>query len=910
MPAILTHKAITLLARDRLAHLHGIVTRQISRKQISGIRVSQFEQKLAAMSGDAVNFMGSVPLADNRTMRQRDGSVIGSPDLLRSISKFAVMGSMGPDLPAFAHFFQPGQGWAFDTIHKGTPDYNRERVIARTTDMALAMHRLGEGKISTVFRNSDIAVQTANQTVERNKLRAYIMGHMCHVAADVISHPFVNDVEWHSGVAGTKAAGHAQNELKLDAAVAKNFFRRSSTKSGQGWDNWWPGEDEIAPYFFEAYTEAFAETYGADRIPGFKDFEDDLVAQTPPEMTPEFMRHGYKTFRGFGVSFGYGWSFWEWFGMLSPLMVPAIFAPLIGQALPHGSQFFQHPTGGETERTEFELLSLPLASGALSSLIVGGMLLPYSRKGDGEVAILGIVANAYTLATWMTGLIESTQVEDPDDGIPSAVRWGFFFALPMFFVLPFMGELIEDGVEDYPHPRPFSDKPKKRQQLVDLANIVPLGAVFGGVMMLLLMWAARAIAKSSDDDIGPTSSNFWVANLLWMLLLGGWVLLSKFLDEFKVPETSSANDDPLRKHGVRLFDDQTLFTDPASPADAPVAYYASDLRPLAKLWWEGAGDMTLRSDRFGLTFKPGAGAAASQTVPGPMTPMTVAQYLQLLQDIVVDSGGTAGGLRGVVFDAEEIANYPLPTGAAFAAHGDFDRDPTEADIIAEAATFKPLGNSEGSTDYILYHAPKPQQAVLMAPDGTFQAETESGLREIGAERGYRYVVDSVTEDSRFSDALMSQAADLGALLCMGTTQHIADAPVGGERVYQVFRNWSLDRRRINEWKILVTGGARSDKTADADRYDAAMPQGADGPDPATWQAPIGKAVDPTALAEAEQTARGFGWIPTLREFVRLVEEGEDIFSTNIDPVRPDVPTPRAVTRAMAYLVDAPDPVEV
>ena len=59
----------------------------------------------------------------------------------------------------------------------------------------------------------------------------------------------------------------------------------------------------------------------------------------------------------------------------------------------------------------------------------------------------------------------------------------------------------------------------------------------------------------------------------------------------------------------------------------------------------------------------------------------------------------------------------------------------------------------------------------------------------------------------------------------------------------------------------------------------------------------------------EGAARGFGWIPTLREFSRLVAEDLDLASTDTDPVRPDVPTPQAIARAMAWIVDAPDPME-
>lgn len=905
MPAILTHKAITLLTRDRLAHLHQITRRMIARKTMTGARVSKFEHKINAMARDAYYIMSAPPLADNRTMRQREGTPIGSPDLLRSVSKFAVMGSMGPDLPAFAHFFQPGQGWAFDTIHKGNPDYNREAVIARTTDMALSMNRLAEAKITATFRNSDISIQARDQTRERNKVRAYVMGHLCHVAADVISHPFINDLEWHQGIDGHGHAKHSANEMMIDAAVAKKFFRRPRTRGGQGWSDWWPGEDEIAPYFFEAYTEAFTEVYGADRRKSMADFEVELHKLGPPDMTPEFMRHGYKTYRGFALNFAYGWGYWEWFGMMTPFVLPAIFAPLIGQALPHGRELFTKPDDSLSERASYELWTLPLASGALTSLIVDCLLLPFAKKGALEHSIFGIVVQSYTLAGWLGSVVEGSLVDAPEEGLSDGVRWSFFFAVPLFMELVFTGEFVKDRVIDYDHPRPYGETPFERRALVNAVNILPLFSLVVMILMLLLFMAPRGLGSGSDR-LSLKKPGFWITAALWALvLLGLWIWIPFELRNARMAEHSDETDDPLQRHGVRLFDDQTLFDDPEGSG----LYYPSDLRPMARLWWEGVGDLQIRSDRFGLTFQPIGGDA--QTVPGPMIPMTMTQYLQLLRDTVVDAAGAAGGLRGAVYSDEAMANYILPTGAVFAAHGDFDEGKSEKDVDEAAKEFKNIDRSDDDDAYMLYHAPKPYQAVHMGRQGTYRADTQEGLRDIGAEQGYRYVVDTVEEDPRTSEALMAQAADLGALLCMGTVLHMDDAPADSNKVYQVFRNWSLDRRRINEWKMLVSGGARSDKPDGIERYDPAMPKGLNGPDDTTtWRAPLAAATDATALSEGEETARDFGWIPTLREFVRLVEEGEDIFGTDLDPIRPDVPTAQSISRAMAYLVDAPDPLEV
>jgi hypothetical protein len=375
------------------------------------------------------------------------------------------------------------------------------------------------------------------------------------------------------------------------------------------------------------------------------------------------------------------------------------------------------------------------------------------------------------------------------------------------------------------------------------------------------------------------------------------------LRDKKIPEKVSLDIFPLKKHAVRLFDETTLFTDSAS-GTTPERYYPSDIRPLARLWWEGTGSMKIRSDRFGLTFQPDGAGAAEQTVPGPLAPVTTEEYLQFLRDTVVDGNGSTGGLRGALFDGEAIAAYLLPSGATFAAHGDL-AETDEAKVNEVSAEFRDLGTADDEDAYILYHAPKPHQAVKGVPGGSIRSADEASLRGAEATVGYDYLLDPLIDDPKTSDALVAKAADLGALLCMGAADHMSVSPAADDRVYQIFRNWSLDRRRVNEWRMMIEGGALSDKRGPADAYDGAMPQGLHGPIfPNLYRAPVATA-DPAVLAEAEETARGHGWIGTMRDWLVAVEEGEDLLSTT--PIRPGTPSNRALSRALAYMFDAPDP---
>jgi hypothetical protein len=166
---------------------------------------------------------------------------------------------------------------------------------------------------------------------------------------------------------------------------------------------------------------------------------------------------------------------------------------------------------------------------------------------------------------------------------------------------------------------------------------------------------------------------------------------------------------------------------------------------------------------------------------------------------------------------------------------------------------------------------------------------------------------------------MSLAGDFASLLCMGAVTHMRARPES-ERVFQVFRNWNLDRRRINEWRMLVSGGAWSEKDS-PELYDDAMPRGPHGPtnrkipnaEGRTWHAPIHDPEHTDVIREAEATAYGQGWVPVLRQWLEIYRtEGKINRTQSSDPLDTTVPddgrpSNRAISRAMAYLFDLPNP---
>src|SRR5438105_11322457 len=141
MPAVLTHKTIMLLARERLAEIERVLTR----KTKTGNSVTDLEHRVLYLASQARAMM-----TDNDSAPPDSGlpgvTAYAVP-LGKGVSRFSVMGSMGPDITGFSALLAPGNSWVFDLIHKGNPDQNREPIVARTTDFVLEFWKQVSGFI-------------------------------------------------------------------------------------------------------------------------------------------------------------------------------------------------------------------------------------------------------------------------------------------------------------------------------------------------------------------------------------------------------------------------------------------------------------------------------------------------------------------------------------------------------------------------------------------------------------------------------------------------------------------------------------------------------------------------------------------------------------------------------------------
>lgn len=855
-----------LLARERIAQIRDALQ---AKRNTPGVVHTDLEEKLLRLSRLTYDMMSALPHPTT--------TLPGAPyvrPLGEGISKFAVMGSMGPDLTAFSALLAPGQAWVFDTVHKGTPDASREMVVASTCDFALEFWRR-------------VSAATTDEAALR-KMRAYVLGHLCHLAGDIISHPFINDLEWHDGTQSDDKLEHADGESSHDAKVAQRVLNRRSTREGAAWDAWWPTVDDVPAEFFTSYADTLEEIYTvrSRRRTGFGAFEQEFNELNPPRPTSDFVRDGYGFYRNGILSFGYGYGTWNWVAFMLPLTIPLIALPIVAAALPTSQQLFRAPQPGDDEgRAVLQLFSTATSFGGLVTFIYCIWISTLTTHGVEGRTGAGI---ALSLLSFLFSLSSLGISGDPSvPGEAKAFMFGVPLAIAVVYLFVGIADLARDG--------------RKARSALSLLQTIPL--LF--LLMGILCWLVYKVMLGGAGNRGLNSLEFWIATGVWSLLIFfGSVLLARyFLRDVKIPEYPRF--DVEKKHHVRLFDDNTLYADPATAAPTLAQrFFPSGRRKLLKLWWEGPGELFVRPDRFQLVFSfTNSSGSGDQIVPAPVAPMTLVEFIHLLENRVKDPANVTGKLKASLIFPGDL-DYELPPGAAFADNG--EQEKTAAGHAAKAQEFRKLPKTPDGDDYILFHAPKPAQSVRFGPHGARNNPfglRDDQIRTDEESNGFTYVFDP--EAVGDGDTIMSFAADFAALLCLGGASHMAPGATPSDRIYQIFRNWCLDRRRVNEWRMLVSGGAVSEKGTHPDKFDPSMLR---PPDPNAYTSPLA-AASPAVAAEGERVGRELGWVPLLRKWLDMTQR------PTVDPLadtrlHAEDPTNHALSRGLAFLLDMSDPVAV
>ena len=692
MPGPITYAAISLLARDRIRQIRDA----LRAKEKNGRTVNDIERQIRYLAEQAFTAMSNAtPTLEPPVTLY--GTSLNNP-VGDQVSKFLLMGAVGPELPGYAALFTNGQSWLRDTIHKGTPDANREQVLAGSCNLGLSFWNKVQPLISAEFAFS--APNTPEQKRYANArlgMQAYVLGHFCHVAADVVSAPFIDNLEWRLGSTAAPARAkmsRAQIIGALETEVSKIIFRRGTETRGNNWVDWWPTKGQVPDAFFTAYHQALEQTYGPGAVrAGLAAFETRHAEDAPPPLSEALLQDGYASFRTV-VDTGAAWDYWDWLGATWFMFLPSFAAYPLAMTLQNGKDYFRDvkPPDYDEGKAMFELIGLPFALNSLVPLYYS-IVASVSYLGAESEVIVGWVSTGVQVAAAISFFATRSTSKD---ALPW--RWALIFGVPLALYALHIGFTLHRGASN---PR--------RMQLL-FASILPvvLSFVFIGFYWAFLH---TGIEKMQNPDPDKEPGEFvWRLFVWFTILFGLWWLTALVLRKLISPELPADVADDIigkRGHHLRLFDDATLYLQPraTSPTLADL-FYPSGRRALLKIWWNGEGDATIIAHRDKLEFDI---AGHPATVPAPLAATKLSEFADYLQRNVKNATGQAM-LKAEIFAAEalDVEDYELPPGLVFSDEGD-----NETTVEVRAVKLGVPQRLRKSTEdpYVLYHAPKVLQSV-------------------------------------------------------------------------------------------------------------------------------------------------------------------------------------------------------
>jgi hypothetical protein len=684
------------MTRERLRIIEALLLAKIR----TGSQVSPLERQVRFLAKQAYRLMSIAP-------------AVPSDELLpfvRGFSQHAAFGSIGPTMPKFA-----GNGeWIYQTIHNGNPDPDRKLVHARSTDLMLKLWESGSARINA----SDGPI-----SAELDKLRAYILGHACHIAADTVSSPFLHAMVWDLVGAGETPRTQEQASAAIEIAV-NHAMRVSGTATGTIANaGWMPGQADLPRGFFDSFQEAFEQTYGLGPqvrplvLPTdvlkpqttkawFRSFTSGGAPLSADQLRGGFgssgtsavssnlLRDSFRSFSGAQEQATF-WGWGDWVLATMVIFLPPILAYPFILTMDHTRALFK--TGAtvngappDTAIGALGLVMAPLATSLAAPVALSLYIAFGSSMGVGAETIFGWIAGGVNLITSLIFLGVRN-----DTGAPAA-SWIFLFVIPYALLLAHSLFVLIRG-----------NGPRQRRIQLALASLVPL--IITAVYLLFhLAWhQSQDLGMNAWLSDGWGSAGFIGGWVLWaVLLIAAWFLLALALKDGPAPQAAVpvAPLDPARQpRFVRLFEHGTLFFDgqlTLTPSDEfrnpklSSHYYPTDRRPLLKLWWEGSGDLFFRCDRNLLRFSSSQdGTADLKVVLAPTASLTAADFAYFLEQ-------TIAGLRATLALPDEFDPLLAP-GDVFADAA--DQAGTLADVRNASQSFTRLP-TVASADANLFQA--------------------------------------------------------------------------------------------------------------------------------------------------------------------------------------------------------------
>jgi hypothetical protein len=389
MPGPITYVAVALLARDRI----GQIRRALAAKKAAG-NAKELDLHILHLATEAERMMNASQPVIEPPVR------LYGPPLTEHVSRFTLLGAVGPDLPRYAAFFAQGQRWLFDTLHKGTPDEHRERVLAKSTNLIFDFYRRVNPHL-----DADIA-DVPKRDEARQQMQAYVLGHVTHIATDVLVHPYFEAVEARlaTPAVGTTPAVRFMRRDDVagafDVRVSNTFFGRGTDTRTKSWADWFPTPGDVPSAFGKAMAESIAGLYGARPV-GMPAFEAAFseIHPAPPELSAGLIDESIDYFHSI-MSIERVWTLADWLGATAAMFLPISLGYFGALVLPLGKNLDRTltPADGpdaEGQRT-YEAIVYPVAISSLGPLVTM-IIVSASGRSLGVEGITGWVQAGLSL---------------------------------------------------------------------------------------------------------------------------------------------------------------------------------------------------------------------------------------------------------------------------------------------------------------------------------------------------------------------------------------------------------------------------------------------------------------------------------------------------------------------------------
>ena len=563
----------------------------------------------------------------------------------------------------------------------------------------------------------------------------------------------------------------------------------------QTYRGWWPTVEQATP-LLTSYHAALEATYHLEARPdgraGGPAFQTAFTNLGTP-LSPERVKKGYERLVNDLVPFTMG----EWFGVLTPILLSPGLALLAGRFLPGASGWMTAET--VTERSLTELITVSDGIGSITPFIYSMIMWANVDDQPGEPfasALWTFLLRIGLVAGWIPSI--GSKTDDPSPGL----RWGMaggMLAIDVYALVRLLtslggrqpGPAVAFGVQNIPG-------------IMTLVTLIQAGIIKGVV-------AATKEAGADDDGASVAGWVTWALVTLGLWLGaglpianalsngGGW--MSWFAtDELPtlrgaLAQTATPAD---TQDGAAVFDDSTLWHDPASAAPSLADLrYPTGGRPLVKVWRAGgSAEMEIAHDGHLVKIRSGANVTDIVIGPGKRT----------VDDIVTALTAVPGVLAA---PSDAGVHYDLPWPATVQDPAD-ESDPRPPDSDPAHAAFVKIPD-DPDKPYVLRHAADEDLTTRYGSAGPRRSPFDGRAECRGME--WPTPTTRCSGPQPISPCSSGSAPRPGCALSNRSppTPTLVPAapavagPIGA--VSQVFRDWNLDHRRVNEWRALVAGGA-------------------------------------------------------------------------------------------------------